>query len=113
VIEIDPNITFAVIDITRHGKTGITKSYLEFTNYEVNIINSLFAYILENMRLAWSGIINIQPKLCKLETDPKSIKVIAPVSEMTVLVSLAVNIIGINGMINFCIPFPVIESVFR
>ena len=110
VIEIDPNMTFAVIDIVRYGKTGIIKSYQEFTNNEVSIISNLFAYILESMRVAWSGVINIQPKLCRLETDPKSIK-IAPESEMTALVTLAVQIMGINGMINFCIPFPVVQPI--
>jgi len=89
LIEIDPNVTFAVIDITRHGRTGITNYYSVFTNFEVNIINNLFSYVLENMRLAWSGTINMQPKLCGLETDPKSIK-IAPVHEMTALATIAV-----------------------
>jgi len=110
VIEIDSNSTFAVIDIVRFGRTGVIKSYQEITNNEVTIINNLFAYILEFTRLAWSGIINIQPKLLKLETDPQTIK-IAPASEMTALVTLAVNIAGIDGMINFCIPYPVIEPV--
>jgi len=110
VIEIDPNVTFAVIDITRHGRTGMTNSYSVFTNFEISIINNLFAYILENMRLAWSGTINIQPKLCRLETDPKSIK-IAAIHEMTALATIAVKIMNIDGMINFCIPFSVIEPV--
>ena len=114
VIEIDPNMTFAVLDIIRYGKVEITKSYNEFTQNEVNIIFNTFFYILENMKVAFSQAANIQPKLLRLETVPNTIK-IAPVSEMTALVSLSVNAIRIegivNGMINFCIPYPLAESI--
>jgi flagellar motor switch protein FliM len=51
-----------------------------------------------------------------LETVPNTIK-IAPVSEMTALVTLSVKIIRtdgiVKGMINFCIPYHLVEPILR
>jgi flagellar motor switch protein FliM len=61
---------------------------------------------------AWSEIINIQPRLIKIETDPKSIKNISN-EERVVLVILEPNILGVERMINICFPYNTIESILE
>jgi flagellar motor switch protein FliM len=53
----------------------------------------------------------------KIAPDPKLIK-LAPPEEMTALITLEVKIedtlvSGIQGMMNYCIPFPVIEPILE
>ena len=108
VFEIDPLISFPMIDIIRKRETA-TKPNRVLTDDEENIMKDVYALLLENMRQAWSEIIELRPALKKIEPDPRFIK-IAPPEEMTALITLAVQIGEAQGMMNFCIPFKLAEG---
>jgi len=121
IFEIDPLISFPIIDIICKRKTG-TKPNRALTDDEENIMKDIYALLLENIRQAWSEIsdvpsVDLRLTLKKIEPDPKFIK-LAPPEEMTALITLAVQIEGsqepeAQGMMNYCIPFPVIEPILE
>ena len=130
IFEIDPSITFAIIDIICKRKAGTpteptgrrfpsctTKPCRELTDDEKKLITGIYDILLEDIKQTWSEIsdvpsVELRPRLEKIEFDPKLIK-LAPPSEMTALITLEVKIEGTQGMMNYCIPFPVIEPILE
>jgi flagellar motor switch protein FliM len=111
ILEIDPDITFTIIDRICGGIGDGKKSQHELTDIEQNIMEGIIVRILGNMREAWSEIVDLRPRLYQIDTTPQFIQIIPP-SDMTVLIKLKVNINDINGMIKFCIPCRTVEPIF-
>jgi flagellar motor switch protein FliM len=117
VFEIDPSITFAIIDIICGRKAGTTKPCRELTDDEEKLIKGIYSILLEDIKQTWADVSNVpsvelRPRLEKIEPDPNLIK-LAPPSEITALITLEVKVEGIQGMMNYCIPFPVIEPILE
>jgi flagellar motor switch protein FliM len=74
------------------------------------IMESIFAQLLENLREAWTGVIDLQPRLDKIESDPRLIQ-LYPATEAVVLAISEAKIEDAEGLINFCIPYPVVEQI--
>jgi flagellar motor switch protein FliM len=114
VMEIDPSIASAVINRLCHGTIQSKKMGNGLTSIGKKIMETVFASLLENLRGAWSEITDLRPQLDKIETDPESVKLYPP-EEGVVLVTLEVTLEAktgdVQGMVNFAIPYPVIEPV--
>jgi flagellar motor switch protein FliM len=112
LLEIDPSITFAIIDKMRGSDIVASKSWHELNDNEKFIMKRIYTHLLDDLRDAWYKTIEIKPQLTEIETDPQFIK-IAPPMEWALLVTLEANMEGVMGMLNFCIPYPVIEPVLE
>ena len=110
ILEIDPSVAFAIIDRVRSGKGELITRQYELTDKEKIILKGIYVCLLENLREAWSDVLDLRPRLDRIETDPRFIK-IDPPSEGAVLVTLETKIENAEGNINLCIPYPVIEPV--
>jgi flagellar motor switch protein FliM len=112
ILEIAPAITFAILSKIGGPKEKAAKPRQEPTENEKYLLESVYALLLGNLRESWSGVIALRPRLDRIETDPKFIK-IAPPAEMTALITLDAKIGGTAGMLNLCIPHPVIAPVLE
>jgi flagellar motor switch protein FliM len=112
LLEIDPAITFAIIDKMRGSDIVASKSWHELDDNEKFIMKRIYTHLLDDLRDAWYKTIELKPQLTEIETDAKFIK-IAPPMEWALLVTLEANMNGVEGMLNFCIPYPVIEPVLE
>lgn len=110
ILEIDPAITFSVIDRLFGGKGEGTKAARELTDIENSVMESIIVRILGNMREAWSNVIDLRPRLGQIETNPQFAQIVPP-TEMVVLVTLETKIGDVEGMMNFCIPYLTIEPI--
>jgi flagellar motor switch protein FliM len=110
ILEIDPAITFSIIDRICGGTGEGTKSQHELTDIESSIMEGIIVRMLGNMREAWTHIIDLRPRLGQIDTNPQFAQIVQP-TEMTVLVTLETRVADVEGMINFCIPYLTIESV--
>jgi len=111
VLEIDPSITFAIIDKLFGGKgEGDTKIARELTEIESAVIEGVIVRVLGNLREAWSNVIDLRPRLGRIEVNPQFAQIVPP-SDMVVLVTLETKIGEVEGMMNFCIPYITIEPV--
>src|SRR4030043_586917 len=111
VLEIDPSITFAVIDKLFGGiGEGDTKLQRELTEIESAVIEGVIVRVLGNLREAWSNVIDLRPRLGRIEVNPQFAQIVPP-SDMVVLVTLETKIGEVEGMMNFCIPYITIEPV--
>ncbi len=110
ILEVDPAITFAIIDRLFGGQGEGTKVTRDLTDIETTVMEGIIVRILGNMREAWSQVIDLRPRLGQIETNPQFAQIVPP-SEMVVLVTLETKVGEVEGMMNFCIPYLTIEPI--
>lgn len=111
VLEIDPSITFCMIDRLFGGK-GDTSSNKnrDLTDIEQSVMEGIIVRILANLREAWTQVIDLRPRLGQIETNPQFAQIVPP-SEMVVLITFETKVGEEEGMMNFCIPYLTIEPI--
>ncbi|GHV74382.1 flagellar motor switch protein FliM [Spirochaetia bacterium] len=110
ILEIDPAITFSIIERLFGGTGESTKSQHELTDIESAVMEGTIVRILGNMREAWAQVIDLRPRLGQIETNPQFAQIVPP-TDMVVLVTLETKIGDVEGMMNFCIPYLTIEPI--
>jgi flagellar motor switch protein FliM len=110
ILEIDPAVTFSIIDRLFGGTGEGTKSQHELTDIEAAVMEGIIVKILGNMREAWTQVIDLRPRLGQIDTNPQFAQIVPP-SDMVVLVTLETKVNDVEGMINFCIPYLTIEPI--
>ncbi len=110
VLEIDPAITFSIIDRLFGGKGEGTKVNRDLSDIEQSVMENIIVRILGNLREAWSQVIDLRPRLGQIETNPQFAQIVPP-TEMVVLVTLETKVGEVEGMMNFCIPYLTIEPI--
>ncbi|MBQ9494539.1 MAG: flagellar motor switch protein FliM [Treponema sp.] len=111
VLEIDPTITFCMIDRLFGGRGTTTgNKNRDLTDIEQSVMEGIIVRILANMREAWTQVIDLRPRRGQIETNPRFAQIVPP-SEMVVLVTLEMKVGDEEGMMNFCIPYLTIEPI--
>lgn len=110
ILEIDPSVTFSIIDRLFGGTGQGTKVQRDLTDIEQSVMEGIIVRILANMREAWTQVIDLRPRLGQIETNPQFAQIVPP-SEMVVLVTLETKVGEEEGMMNFCIPYITIEPI--
>ncbi|MBQ5781511.1 MAG: flagellar motor switch protein FliM [Spirochaetaceae bacterium] len=110
ILEIDPSITFSMIERLFGGSGHTTKVKRELTDIEQSVMEGIIVRILANIRESWTQVIDLRPRLGQIETNPQFAQIVAP-SEMVVLVTLETRIGDEEGMMNFCLPYITIEPI--
>ena len=110
IFEMSPVIAFCCIDRILGGRgTGLAE-LREFTEIENALLERTIAQLLNIYRTSWENVINVNPRLEKIETNPQFAQIVSP-NEMVALVTLNVTIGDIAGMMNICIPSVVVEPI--
>ncbi len=111
VLEIDPTITFCMIDRLFGGRGVINSNKnRDLTDIEQSVMEGIIVRILANMREAWTQVIDLRPRLGQIETNPQFAQIVPP-SDMVVLITLEMKVGDEEGMMNFCIPYLTIEPI--
>ena len=110
VLEIDPAITFSIIDRLFGGEGKSKKYSRDLTDIEKAVTESIIVRLLGSIRESWSQVIDLRPRLTYVETNPQFAQVVPP-SEMVLLVSLETRVNDTEGMINLCFPYITIEPI--
>ena len=111
VLEIDPTITFCMIDRLFGGRGSTTgNKNRDLTDIEQSVMEGIIVRILANMREAWTQVIDLRPRLGQIETNPQFAQIVPP-SDMVVLVTIHIKMGDVDGMMNICIPYLVLEPV--
>jgi len=109
VIEIDPAITFSIIDRLMGGTGEGTKSQHELTSIETAVMEEVLFLFLDDLQKAWKQIIDLKPELIAIDTNPQFVQ-ISPLNEMVILVTLDAKVGDVEGMINIAFPYDTVES---
>lgn len=110
VLEVEPSITFSIIDRLFGGTGQAAKVQRDLTDIENSVMEGVIVRILANVRESWTQVIDLRPRLGQIETNPQFAQIVPP-SEMVVLVTLETKVGEEEGMMNFCIPYITIEPI--
>lgn len=110
VLEVHPNVAFAMLDRLLGGAGAAPSKIGNLTEIENIIMEKIFSRALETLQEAWRTVIDIEPRLEALETNPQFMQIVSP-NETIALISLSTKIGDTTGMINLCIPHVVIEPI--
>ncbi|MBB6636710.1 flagellar motor switch protein FliM [Cohnella thailandensis] len=110
VLEVHPNVAFAMLDRLLGGAGSAPSKIGSLTEIENIILEKIFSRALESLQEAWKTIVDIEPRLEGLETNPQFMQIVSP-NETIALISLSTKIGDTTGMINLCIPHVVIEPI--
>ncbi len=111
ILEISPEVMFALLERLMGGR-GQKTTYLfrSLTEIERTLIENLCQEILDLSSTAWSNIINFNPKIEHIETNPQFVQVVDP-TETVLLVSLEIKIDHVSGSLQFIFPYIVLEPI--
>jgi len=110
VLEVHPNIAFAMLDRLLGGLGETPSKINNLTEIETIVMERIFSRAFESLQEAWKTVMEIHPRLEALETNPQFMQIVSP-NETIALVSMSTKIGETTGMINLCIPHVVIEPV--
>ncbi len=110
IIEMATNIGYAIIDRLLGGIGEPLEKNREFSEIELSILERIFNIIISLLREPWKNVVEIEPYLERIETNSQFAQIISP-TEMIAIVTININIGGVEGLMNVCLPFITLEDV--
>ena len=110
IMEINTGIAFAFIDrvFGGEGKTSIKSRTL--TEIEEAVMKRFVETAMGHFREAWSNVAPFNPSIEATESNPQFTQIVPP-SDMVVIVTIQMKVGEIEGMMNICIPYLVLEPI--
>ena len=109
VLEINPSIVFPILDKLLgggHGESLIPDR--EMSDIEWRLISHVSTETLTYLKDCWKPIMDIDFRVSGRESNPMLMQIVPP-NEVVILVCFELRMGDASGMLNLCIPFPVIE----
>ncbi len=104
LIELSPSLVFPIIEIMLGGKGHANSNpKREVTEIEQNLLETLFRFILNDLKDAWRVVTAIDFKIQRVATEPLMLQILAP-NEAVVSISIEIRIGEISGTLNLAIP---------
>jgi flagellar motor switch protein FliM len=91
IIELANNLGYAIVDRMLGGSGNPLEKAREFTEIELTIIERLFNLFTSLLSEPWSNVVEVEPRLIRIETNSQFAQIIAP-SEMTSLITMNIKI---------------------
>lgn len=110
IMEINPNLGFAFLDRLLGGPGDAPTKVRALTEIEETVMQRLSQRMLDFLQEPWGSIIEMEPSLERVETNPQFTQLVSP-SEIMLIISLETKMVDVLGMINICIPFLVLEPI--
>lgn len=110
IIELAPNLGFAMIDRMLGGPGLPLEKNRDFSEIEMTIIEKLMIVCMQLMKEPWRNVVEINPIMERIETNAQFAQVIAP-SDMIAIVTMNIRIGETEGFMNICLPYFTLEEV--
>lgn len=110
ILELATNIGYTIIDRLLGGSGEPLEKVRDFSEIELSILERIFNVIIELLREPWGNVVEIDPYLERIETNSQFAQIISP-TEMIAIVTININIGGVEGLMNVCLPFMTLEDV--
>lgn len=110
VTDISPSLAYTLIDRILGGKGKKYDEEPNFTEIEISLIKKLMKQIIQLFISPWENVIELDPKLDKMETNSQFAQIVSP-NDTVALITLSLKIGDVEGMFNICIPHIVIEPI--
>ncbi|MCW2277933.1 flagellar motor switch protein FliM [Heliophilum fasciatum] len=112
IMEINPNIAFSIIERLFGGLGQAPEKIRALTEIEQSVFQRTTRRMLDNFTEAWENIARVKARLELIETNPQFIQIVAP-TEMVVLITISCKIGGVEGLMNICLPYILLEPIIN
>ncbi|GAA0125376.1 flagellar motor switch protein FliM [Clostridium sp. ATCC 25772] len=110
LLETNAEFVLRMYDVLAGG-SGYKKPKLkELTEIEKKLIKVLNSGLVSNLKLAWEDVLDVQPEIQEIETNPALNQTLAP-NEPVALITFTVEMFSTTMFMNICIPYLSIEKV--
>ncbi|GAB7388226.1 flagellar motor switch protein FliM [Bacillaceae bacterium] len=110
VIEMNPQIAYAMLDRLLGGQGVAPDKIRSLTEIEIMVMEGIFNLTLAAFREAWKSVLEVEPRLDVLETNPQFMQIVSA-NDTVVVVTLSAKVGETTGMINLCLPHVVLEPI--
>ncbi|MBX5437186.1 MAG: flagellar motor switch protein FliM [Alicyclobacillaceae bacterium] len=110
VVEINPQIAFAMIDRMMGGAVMDPYHPRELTEIEVAVLRKALGVMPAYFAQAWRNVAELTPRIVSMESNPQFIQ-LATSNETILVVTFSAKVAGVSGLINVCIPYVTIEPI--
>ncbi|MDE6641483.1 MAG: flagellar motor switch protein FliM [Acetatifactor sp.] len=110
IVELATNLGYAMLDRMLGGDGTPLEKSRDFSEIELTIIQKILIMFTQLLRDPWKNVVDVNPVLQRLETNPQFAQVIAP-NDMIAIVTLSMKIGDVEGFMNICLPFFTLEDV--
>ena len=110
ILEINTEIAFAYLDRVLGGQGHNELKPRVLTEIEDAVIRKFIERSTAHLKEAWSNVVKFEPEIETTESNPQFTQIVPP-SDMVVIISLQMKIGTIEGFMNICIPYLVLEPV--
>ncbi|MBE5923691.1 MAG: flagellar motor switch protein FliM [Lachnospiraceae bacterium] len=110
LIELASNLGFTIIDRMLGGLGDPLDKAREFSEIELSVLERIFVVLVDLLREPWQNVVEIHPKLERIETNSQFAQIISP-SEMIAIITINMTIGNVEGLMNVCLPFMTLEDI--
>lgn len=110
IIELASNLGFTIIDRMLGGMGEPLDKPRDYSEIELSVLERIFTILVDLLREPWQNVIEIHPRLERIETNSQFAQIISP-SEMIAIITINVTIGNVEGLMNVCLPFMTLEDV--
>lgn len=112
LIDMSTNIMFTIIDRLLGGDGEDTDATRSFTEIEISLLQKMMVKVMDLIKEAWENVIELKPSLEKIEVNSQFAQIVPP-NETVALITMNISIGPVEGMINVCIPYIVLEPILE
>lgn len=110
ILELSPNLGFAILDRMLGGAGLPLEKNREFSEIELSILDKVMVTCMQLLREPWKNVVALEPFMDRIETNAQFAQIIAP-NEMIAIVTLNVRIGEVEGYMNACLPYITLEDI--
>lgn len=110
ILELATSLGYAIVDRMLGGVGRPLEKNREFTEIELTIIERIMVVCTNLLVEPWQSVQQLEPVLERIETNSQFAQFVTP-NEMTSIVTMSIKIGDVEGLMNICIPYAVLESV--
>ncbi len=114
MLQMSNSVIYALIDrmIGGIGEIDEEDELTDFTDIEISLFENVIVHMLPVMEEAWKNYFDVSFKFDKIETNPRLMQSISS-DEIVVIIVMHVEIRGVQGSFNMCIPGSLLEELFK
>lgn len=110
IVEWGTNLGYAMIDRMLGGNGVPLEKSRDFSEIEMAIIERVFTNCISLMREPWKNVVQIDPRLERIETNTQFAQIISP-GETIAIITISIKIGDIEGLMNICLPYVTLEPI--
>lgn len=110
IIELNTEVAFAFIDRVLGGEGHSNTKARTLTEIEDAMMKKFMESAVANLKEAWANVVEIHPHVETMESNPQFAQIVSP-TDMVIIVTVQVAICGVEGMMNICVPYLVLEPI--